>query len=173
MGRTDGRRNRGLRCDLRDGFCVNLGIGMPTLVSNFVLPGIEVALQSENGMVGLGPYPFEREEDPDLINAGKETATKIEGAAYFSSAESFAMIRGGHVNLAILGADGGLRARRPGQLDGARRDDRGPTFAVAPDLREMSVSVGQLPPTHPQRERQIGSRFSLNARGPSWASALR
>ena len=90
--------------ELKDGFYVNLGIGIPTLVSNYVPEEMDVTLQSENGMMGVGPFPLENEVDPDIINAGKQTVTEVKGTAYFSSADSFAMIRGGHIDLSILGA---------------------------------------------------------------------
>ena len=99
--------------ELRDGYYVNLGIGIPTLVSNFIKPGMTVQLQSENGMLGMGPFPYEGDEDPDLINAGKQTISELPTTSYFSSADSFAMIRGGHISLSILG---GMQVSETGDL---------------------------------------------------------
>ncbi len=99
--------------ELKDGYYVNLGIGIPTMVANYIPEGIKVTLQSENGMLGMGPFPYEDEVDPDLINAGKQTITELKGTSYFSSADSFGMIRGGHINLSILG---GMQVAENGDL---------------------------------------------------------
>src|SRR2546421_644213 len=121
--------------ELKDGMYVNLGIVLPTLAANYLPKGVDVIFQSENGMLGIGPYPTEAEIDPDLVNAGKETVTEIKGTSYFSSADSFAMIRGGHIDAAILGAKEVTPGVTPEEVQKATEA----RLRVSPELRTMQV----------------------------------